>query len=228
MIPYGSTPEGIAADKDMLVERAIFIYNKIMESFPGIPKHIRKQFVDLSKKGYLKSLTGRTYYIQGADSEKKYERKAAQRYAVNYPIQGTGSDINVMAMGIAFDLKREANLITRFISTVHDSLVADTPKSEVVDLLDIYKETVSRINELDILEGVPMKADIEIGLNMMDKVKVKSYGRLDGDQQYLNFSLPENQEKKEKIIKNIIQIANRVSACIYEESQDGKIATIVF
>jgi DNA polymerase-1 len=95
-------------------------------------------------------------------------RQAAERAAINHPIQGTAADIIKLAMIALHRQLKEERLQARMILQVHDELVLETPEEEVQRVAAIVKETMEGAYQLD----APLKVDMEAGPNWFDQSPV--------------------------------------------------------
>ena len=91
-------------------------------------------------------------------------RGAAERNAVNAPIQGSAADIIKIAMIRIYDLLQAQQLQTRMLLQVHDELVFDVPKTE----LEVVKPLIKEAMESAFTLAVPLVADLGVGANWLD------------------------------------------------------------
>jgi DNA polymerase-1 len=123
-----------------------------------------RQFIDATteeakKNGYVRTLIGRIRPIPGIDSRNRTEQQAAQRIAVNTPIQGTAADIVKKAMlAVRARLDRE-RLESRLILQVHDELVFEVPETEISVMSKLVREEMERAVTLK----VPLRVSVETG-----------------------------------------------------------------
>ena len=114
--------------------------------------------------GYVTTVLGRRRYLNDINSQNAVVRGAAERNAVNAPIQGSAADIIKLAM-IAIQSKLESeNWKAKMVLQVHDELVFDVPKEEVESLQKMVKNEIENAFSLD----VPLVVDMVIGTNWLE------------------------------------------------------------
>src|SRR3972149_2112482 len=125
-------------------------------------KEWRGQVVaDTRRLGYAETLAGRRRYIPEINSSNFQARSAAERMAVNMPVQGTASDIIKIAMNRIDAELRERGLRSKMLLQVHDELIFEGPASE----LDALREMVLRVMPASLSLAVPLKVDVKVGRN---------------------------------------------------------------
>ena len=113
----------------------------------------------LRENGFVETVLGRRRYLKDINSQNAVVRGAAERNAVNAPIQGSAADIIKLAMiNIHYRLKNES-WKSKMLLQVHDELVFDVPNAEVEDLTTMVKEEMENAYSLD----VPLVVDVGIG-----------------------------------------------------------------
>src|SRR2546425_2976082 len=168
-ILYGLSDFGLARDIGMPeAEAAVFIetyfrkYARVREFLEGIKMMAREQ-------GFVETLFHRRRYIQDIHSPNRQLRGAAERIAVNMPLQGSAADIMKLAM-IALDrFLRERQLRSRMILTVHDELVFQVPPDEREVMVETVPELMAGVFELK----VPLQVDLKLGHNWQDMERVR-------------------------------------------------------
>jgi DNA polymerase-1 len=120
-------------------ESAQKFYNEYFEKFSGLATYLEKTKYETAQKGYTETLFGRRRYFEGIRSKLPFIRAAAERMAINAPIQGTEADVIKMAM-----IKIAEELDVRMLFQVHDELVFEIKEDELA--------VVPKIQE--IMEGI--------------------------------------------------------------------------
>ena len=168
-ILYGLSDFGLARDIGMNPEDAhVFIetyfhkYGRVREFLEGIKMMAREQ-------GYVETLLRRRRYIQDIRSPNRQLRGAAERVAVNMPVQGSAADIMKLAMIELERHLREHDLRTRMILTVHDELVFEMPAEERDRLVEVVPDLMASVYTL----RVPLQVDLKIGRNWQDMERVR-------------------------------------------------------
>jgi DNA polymerase-1 len=119
---------------------------------------------DAARNGYVETLLKRRRYFPELAPDSRAgvnQRQAAQRMAINTPIQGTAADIIKLAMLRLHDALRQADLRSRLILQVHDELVVETPEAEVPAVVGLVRDCMENAFDL----RVPLKVDVEVGAN---------------------------------------------------------------
>jgi DNA polymerase-1 len=123
--------------------------------------------IQAREHGYVRSLYGRIRPLQGINDRNANIRKAAEREAINMPIQGTASDIVKIAMLHADEAFRREKLSAQLLMQVHDELLVECRADEAEQVAQTLKREMENAVELD----VPLIADTGIGDNWMDAKK---------------------------------------------------------
>src|SRR5437870_5579608 len=168
-IMYGLSDFGLARDVGMLPEDArVFIdtyfrkYNRVREFIEGIKIQAREQ-------GYVETLFRRRRYIQDIRSPNRLLRQAAERIAVNMPLQGSAADIMKLAMIELARFLRVERMASRMTLTVHDELVFEVPPAEQDRLVEVVPELMASVYALK----VPLQVDLKLGPNWQDMERVR-------------------------------------------------------
>ena len=164
---YGQTAFGLARGTGMSRQEAQEFIDTYFEKYPGIKNYIEatKQMAD--KQGYVATLLGRRRDFSNLSELSGPQRGAAEREAINMPIQGTAADIMKQAMiDLHAELNRQ-NLKTRMLLQVHDELVLEAPENEVDRVVALTRAVMSQAYELK----VALKVDVEVGQNWLEMEK---------------------------------------------------------
>lgn len=160
-IAYGMGEFGLASRTGMSREEADAFIRTYFENFPGIAEWQKATLASTREKGYAETVFGRRRYLPSIHSTNFQVRSAAEREAINMPIQGTAADIIKVAM-IRVDAEmREKQLRSRMILQVHDELIFECPADEV----DTVIELATRIMPASLEMRVPLKVDVKRGRN---------------------------------------------------------------
>ena len=109
--------------------------------------------------GYVETLLGRRRYIRDINSGNAIVRKAAERNAINAPIQGTAADLIKIAMIRIYNILKQKNLKTKMLIQVHDELVFEVPKDEIETVKQIVTDEMENAMTL----AVPLKVEANYG-----------------------------------------------------------------
>ncbi len=158
---YGMSDYGLARDTGLsrqdasaFIKRYFERYGSVSEFFDGVKR-------DAAENGYVSTLLGRRRYIPEIRTTHRGLRQAAERMAVNMPIQGTAADIIKIAMINLHHRAREKGWRSRMILQVHDELLFECPREEI----EMVAAELKRIMEAAMVLRVPLVVDLKIGHN---------------------------------------------------------------
>ena len=163
-IIYGVSAFGLSQQTDLNRTEAKELIETYYATYPKLRAYIQEQIDFARENGFVATVLGRRRYLKDINSQNAVVRGAAERNAVNAPIQGSAADIIKLAM-IAIQ-KRLANedWKSKMLLQVHDELVFDVPKTEVETLKHMVKTEMENAFKLD----VPLVVDIGIGTNWLE------------------------------------------------------------
>jgi DNA polymerase-1 len=159
---YGMSAFGLARQLGIPRGEAQRYMDLYFERYPGVLEYMERTRQQAASQGYVSTLDGRRLYLPDVSSSNGMRRKAAERAAINAPMQGTAADIIKRAM-IEVDawLQAQEQPLVRMIMQVHDELVFEVHES-------VLEESNQRIRELmenSIALAVPLKVDVGVGAN---------------------------------------------------------------
>jgi DNA polymerase-1 len=160
-ILYGMSAFGLADRLHIPQGEARQLIADYNNSFPKIEQFMNGIVEFARQNGYVETLLGRRRYIRDINSGNGMLRKAAERNAINAPIQGTAADVIKIAMISIFKELKNRNLKTKMVLQVHDELVFDVP----IDELDTIAEIIPHLMEAALQIKVPLVADLSYGKN---------------------------------------------------------------
>ena len=158
-IIYGMGSQRLAHDTGITVAEAQGFIDRYFERYPQIKTFIDETVAGAERDGFVSTLLGRRRFVPDIHSQNLGSRKAAERVAVNTPIQGTAADLIKVAMVRLDPRLREAHPDAWMILQVHDELVFDVPAAQADAVGQIVREEMEGAIELD----VPLKVDITVG-----------------------------------------------------------------
>jgi DNA polymerase-1 len=144
------------------------IIRKYFEALPGVKKYMDDILEEARREGYVKTLMGRRRPLPEINSPRGPERAAAERTAINHPVQGTAADIMKIAMLAVFREMKKRQLRSRMVLQVHDELVFEVPHDEVRVLAPIVRELMCDVPTQKIGLSVPLEVDVSTGQNWND------------------------------------------------------------
>ena len=161
---YGKTPFTLARDINVTQEAAQEFIEAYFAGFPRVREFIDRTLETARQTGVVKTMAGRRRLVPNLTSRNYQMRAAAEREAVNMPIQGTAADILKQAM---IDLHRELprrGLTARMILTVHDELLFECDEGASEATAAVVKELMENAVRL----SVPLTVDVGVGGNWKD------------------------------------------------------------
>jgi DNA polymerase-1 len=163
-IAYGLSPHGLSGRLDIPVEEARDVIERYFTRYAGIRRYLEETVELARKRGYVETLFGRRRLMGDLLSKNRNVAQAAERAAINMPIQGTAADLIKMAMLTVDRALRERGLKARMLLQVHDELLFETPDSEVEAVKALAQECMSSVAQLK----VPLKVDVGAGRSWAD------------------------------------------------------------
>jgi DNA polymerase-1 len=163
-IAYGISAFGLAQRLAIPRKEAASIIDQYFAQYPGIALYMRDTIAFAQKNGYVETVTGRRRYIRDIRSANASVRGAAERNAINAPIQGSAADMIKLAM---INIHRELldrKLKTRMLLQVHDELVFDVPRSEEKLVRPIIEDKMKNAIALE----APIVVEIGSGQNWLE------------------------------------------------------------
>ncbi|HET7624444.1 MAG TPA: DNA polymerase I [Verrucomicrobiae bacterium] len=158
-IAYGISAFGLAQRLGIPRREGAEIIDQYFRQFSGIRKFMDDTIEFARKNGFVETVTGRRRYIRDINSSNGTIRSAAERNAINAPIQGTAADMIKLAMiNIQSELARR-KLKTKMLLQVHDELVFDLFKPEEKEVLPLVKEKMKTAIRLE----VPIEVEAGVG-----------------------------------------------------------------
>ena len=163
-IIYGVSAFGLSNQTNLNRKESKELIETYYQRYPMLKKYISNQIAFAREKEYVETLLGRRRYLKDINSRNGVVRGAAERNAVNAPIQGSAADIIKIAMiNIQSQLEKK-EYKSKMLLQVHDELVFDVFKSELNDIISLVKEEM----ESAFLLKVPLVVDINYGQNWFE------------------------------------------------------------
>jgi DNA polymerase-1 len=156
---YGLSAYGLATREKISQEDAATFIKTYFEKYPGIPEYVSETVAKVRRDGYAETLFGRRRYIPEIHAGNYNVRNAAERAAINMPVQGTAADIIKMAMNRLDAEMRRRKLGSWMILQVHDELIFECPGAEVEEMRGLCLEIMPQSLEM----RVPLKIDTKVG-----------------------------------------------------------------
>ena len=156
---YGISAYGLARNLGISTDEAARFIEQYFGLYPGVRAWIEETIERARADGYVTTLLHRRRYVPELKSENAITRKAAERIAINTPVQGSAADLIKLAM-VRLD-RALAGTGTHLLLQVHDELLVEGPADEAEHIADILRNVMETVRALD----VPLKVDVGIGDN---------------------------------------------------------------
>jgi DNA polymerase-1 len=163
-IIYGVSAFGLSNQTDLSRSEAKDLIDTYYETYPKLKAYINKQIAFARENGYVQTVLGRRRYLNDINSRNQVVRGAAERNAVNAPIQGSAADIIKIAMINIFKKLNQGNFKSKMLLQVHDELVFDAYKPELDQLKVMVKTEMEQAFKLN----VPLLVDLGEGNNWLE------------------------------------------------------------
>ncbi|HMG73212.1 MAG TPA: DNA polymerase I [Pyrinomonadaceae bacterium] len=163
-IAYAIEPWGLSQRVGISRQEARKVIDDYYATYKGVRRYMDEIPVQAREHGFVRSLYGRIRPLAGINDRNANIRRAAEREAINMPIQGTASDIVKIAMLHVEDAFRREGLNAKILMQVHDELLVECPAGEADKVAETLKREMEHAVEID----VPLIAETGIGDNWMD------------------------------------------------------------
>ena len=163
-IIYGVSAFGLSNQTTLSRKESKALIDAYYENYPKLKAYIAQQVDFAREHGYVATVLGRRRYLKDINSRNAIVRGAAERNAVNAPIQGSAADIIKLAMLTIYDKMQQQHFKAQMLLQVHDELVFECPKSELNALKQLVKTEMEAAYSLQ----VPLMVDIGIGHNWLE------------------------------------------------------------
>ncbi|MEE8193906.1 MAG: DNA polymerase I, partial [Dehalococcoidales bacterium] len=158
---YGMSSYGLEQATELSREEANQFITSYFEKYPKVREYLESTREKARELGYVETLLGRRRAIPEVLSSNRQLREAAERMAINMPVQGTSADIIKVAM-IKLDSEiAKRRLQSRLLLQVHDELIFEVPEGELEEMSRLVPKLMATALEL----SLPLKVDIKVGKN---------------------------------------------------------------
>lgn len=163
-IIYGVSAFGLSNQTTLSRKESAELIDLYYKTYPKLKTFISSQVDFARENGYVETVSGRRRYLKDINSANAIVRGAAERNAVNAPIQGSAADIIKIAMINIHKKLINENLKTKMLLQVHDELVFDVPLNEIETVKSIIKYEMENAFKLN----VPLEVEIGMGKNWLE------------------------------------------------------------
>ena len=163
-IIYGVSAFGLSNQTDLNIKESKNLIETYYEKYPKLKQFIEKQIFFARDKGYVETILGRRRVLKDINSSNSIIKSAAERNAVNAPIQGSAADLIKMSM---INIQKEfisKKIKSKMLLQIHDELVFDVFKPELNEVMEIVRHQMENVFKLD----VPLSVDINYGVNWLE------------------------------------------------------------
>ena len=158
---YGMSDYGLEQATELSREEAARFIAAYFEKYPGVRQYLDSTKEQARQNGYVQTLLGRRRFIPDINSPNRQVREAAERMAINMPVQGTSADIIKVAMINLYREMGKRRLESKMLLQVHDELIFEVPEGEIEEMRQLVLEVMSAAVEL----SIPLKVDTKEGKN---------------------------------------------------------------
>ena len=158
---YGMSAFGLAANLGITRDAAKLYIDRYFARYPGVASYMDETRASAKSKGYVETVFGRRLWLPEINGGNGPRRQAAERAAINAPMQGTAADLIKKSMIAVQDWLEASNTGTRMIMQVHDELILEVPDSELSEVRKRLPELMCGVATLK----VPLVAEVGAGAN---------------------------------------------------------------
>jgi DNA polymerase-1 len=158
---YGMSAFGLAKQLEISRKEAQDYINTYFSRYTGVQEYMDNIRSEAREQGYVETLFGRRLYLPSINDRNGMRRQAAERTAINAPMQGSAADIIKLAMIRVDRWLEESQLDAKVIMQVHDELVLEVNEKQVKEVSEGLKQEMGKATKLDI----PLVVDVGVGDN---------------------------------------------------------------
>ncbi len=158
---YGMGEFGLASNLGITRDAAKAYIDRYFTRYPGVARYMETIRAQAADQGYVETVFGRRIWLPDLRGAKGPRRAAAERAAINAPVQGTAADLIKMAMVAVDEWLTAEQLQSRLVMQVHDELVLDVPTDEAEVVAANLPRLMCAVAEL----SVPLVAEVGLGAN---------------------------------------------------------------
>jgi DNA polymerase-1 len=158
---YGMSAFGLASNLGIERSAAQMYIDKYFQRYPGVAQYMAETRTQAKAHGFVETVFGRRLWLAEINSPNGPRRQAAERAAINAPMQGTAADLIKLSMIAVQQWLEDERLQSKMIMQVHDELVLEVPEGELATIQQKVPELMRGVAELK----VPLIAEVGIGKN---------------------------------------------------------------
>ncbi|WP_322045898.1 DNA polymerase I [Paraburkholderia sp. J67] len=158
---YGMSAFGLASNLGITRDAAKLYIDRYFARYPGVARYMDETRMDAKSRGYVETVFGRRLWLPEINGGNGPRRQAAERAAINAPMQGTAADLIKLSMIAVQKWLDERKIGTKMIMQVHDELVLEVPDAELSEVRKCLPELMCSVAKLK----VPLVAEVGVGAN---------------------------------------------------------------
>lgn len=160
-VVYGMSDYGLEQATNFTREEASQFIALYFERYPQVKEYLERTKEQARKWGYVQTLIGRRRFLPEINSYNRQVREAAERMAINAPVQGTSADIIKIAMINLYQEMKRQGFRSKMLLQIHDELLFEVLQEEMEEMKFLVSQLMSQAVKL----CVPLKIDIKVGKN---------------------------------------------------------------
>ena len=158
---YGMSAFGLASQLNIENSAAKQYIDLYFARYPGVKRYMDDTRAQAKAKGFVETWFGRRLWLPEINGANGMRRQAAERAAINAPMQGTAADLIKLAMVAVQDWLEKEKLQTKLVMQVHDELVLEVPAGELAEVKEKLRDLMQGVAKLE----VPLIVDVGVGAN---------------------------------------------------------------
>ncbi|WP_149205539.1 DNA polymerase I [Flavobacterium johnsoniae] len=163
-IIYGVSAFGLSNQTSLSRSESAALIDAYYKTYPRLKSYISEQVDFAREKGYVQTILGRRRYLKDINSANAVVRSAAERNAVNAPIQGSAADVIKIAMINIHKKLRDENWKSKMLLQVHDELVFDVHNDELEKIQPMIKHEMENAFKM----SVPLEVELGLGKDWLE------------------------------------------------------------
>jgi DNA polymerase-1 len=158
---YGMSAFGLASNLGIERSAAQMYIDKYFTRYPAVARYLANTRLEAKEQGYVQTVFGRRLWLAEINSPNGPRRQAAERAAINAPMQGTAADLIKLSMIAVQNWLEAEGLQSKMVMQVHDELVLEVPEAELAYVRQKLPQLMSSVGTL----RVPLVAEVGVGKN---------------------------------------------------------------
>ena len=161
---YGMSAFGLAQNLDIPRDAAKRYIDRYFDRYPGVARYMEQTKALAKEQGYVETVFGRRLWLEEIRSPNGPRRAAAERAAINAPMQGTAADLIKLAMVQVHDQLTAGGFQSRLLLQVHDELILEVPDHELATVEQLVPRVMEQVAQM----RVPLLVSVGVGMNWDD------------------------------------------------------------